>query len=71
MSLYELEQFREELRQTVDPSMDRGILKEFADYVVENNYIVENYVRLNIPLQDCYEDLYQNFKEDESYGMDI
>jgi hypothetical protein len=68
MRLYELENFREQLRQTVDPSMERGVLKDFADYVLDRNYIVDDYVRLKIPLQYCYEDLYENFKEDECIG---
>ncbi len=62
MRLYELENFRENLRQTVDPSMSRDVLKDFADYVLDRNYIVDDYIRLEIPLQYCYEDLYDIFR---------
>ena len=55
----ELEAFREDLRQRVDPTMDRSQMKEFADYVIRRDYIKEDYYQIFI------NDMYDNFLEDE------
>ena len=52
MDKMQLETFREDLRQRVDPNMDRSELKEFADYV-ENYY--QKFIR----------DMYDNYLEDK------
>ena len=58
MNKMQLEAFREDLRQRVDPSMDRSELKEFADYVLLRDHILEdNYQMLIL-------DMYDNYLED-------
>ena len=59
MDKMELEAFREDLRQRVDPTMDRSQMKEFADYVLRRDYIREDYYQIFI------NDMYDNFLEDE------
>ena len=59
MDKMELEAFREDLRQRVDPTMDRSQMKEFADYVIRRDYIKEDYYQIFI------NDMYDNFLEDE------
>jgi len=61
MDKMELEAFREDLRQRVDPTMDRSQMKEFADYVLRRDYIKEDYYQIFI------NDMYDNFLEDEVY----
>ncbi len=61
MELEALEAFREDLRQRVDPTMDRSQMKEFADYVLRRDYIKEDYYQIFI------NDMYDNFLEDEVY----
>jgi len=61
MASLEFEEFREECRQRVNPLMDRGEMKEFADYVANRQYILDDYI------QTFFEDMYQNFREDCGY----
>tara|TARA_Y100000114_G_C11746014_1_gene321607 strand:+ start:1643 stop:1867 length:225 start_codon:yes stop_codon:yes gene_type:complete len=63
MDKMQLEAFREDLRQRVDPSMDRSELKEFADYVLERDYIREDYYQMFI------RDMYDNYLEDKSQDV--
>ena len=55
----ELEAFREDLRQRVDPTMDRSQMKEFADYVLNNDQVREDYYQIFI------NDMYDGFLEEE------
>ena len=59
MDKMQLEAFREDLRQRVDPSMDRSELKEFADYVLKNDNAREDYYQMFI------RDMYDNYLEDK------
>jgi|TARA_R110001592_G_scaffold245974_1_gene507574 hypothetical protein len=59
MDKMELEAFREDLRQRVDPTMDRSRMKEFADYVLSNDQVREDYYQIFI------NDMYDGFLEDE------
>ena len=59
MNKMELEAFREDLRQRVDPTMDRSRMKEFADYVLSNDQVREDYYQIFI------NDMYDGFLEDE------
>jgi len=59
MDKMELEAFREDLRQRVDPTMDRSRMKEFADYVLSNDQVREDYY------QTFINDMYDGFLEDE------
>jgi dephospho-CoA kinase len=59
MDKMQLEAFREDLRQRVDHNMDRSELKEFADYVLERDYIREDYYQMFI------RDMYDNYLEDK------
>ena len=60
--MWELEMLRDTLRQAVNPSMDRREQKDFTDYVMEREYVVQDYVN------QAYQDLYQNFLEDRENG---
>tara|TARA_R100001463_G_scaffold117491_1_gene173093 strand:+ start:1586 stop:1771 length:186 start_codon:yes stop_codon:yes gene_type:complete len=61
MDKMELEAFREDLRQRVDPTMDRSRMKEFADYVLNNDQVREDYYQIFI------NDMYDGFLEEEGY----
>ena len=64
MDKMKLEAFREDLRQRVDPSMDRSELKEFADYVLKReDYYREDYYQMFI------RDMYDNYLEDKSQDV--
>ena len=63
MDKIQLEAFREDLRQRVDPSMDRSELKEFADYVLKNDNAREDYYQMFI------RDMYDNYLEDKSQDV--
>jgi hypothetical protein len=58
----DMENFREALRLYVNVGMERSELKEFADYVLQREPVVHEYLR------QCYQDLYQNFHEDRENG---
>ena len=62
MDMIQLENFREALRLYVNVGMERSELKEFADYVVQREHVVDEYLR------QCYQDLYQNFREERENG---
>lgn len=53
-----LERLRQECRFRVNISMDRREQKDFADYVMERQYVFDEY------MQQAWMDLYQNFLED-------
>lgn len=57
----ELEEYRQECRQRVNPAMDRSEQKEFTDYVISRQNVLED------AIQQAYQDLYQNFREDMGY----
>lgn len=60
--MWELEMLRDTLRQAVNPSMDRREQKDFTDYVMAREYVVQDYVN------QAYHDLYQNFLQDRENG---
>ena len=60
--MWELEMLRDKLRQTVNPAMDRREQKDFTDYVMERELVVQDYVN------QAYQDLYQNFLQDRENG---
>ena len=60
--MWELEMLRDTLRQAVNPSMDRREQKDFTDYVMAREAVVQDYVN------QAYQDLYQNFLEDRENG---
>lgn len=60
--MWELEMLRDTLRQTVNPTMDRREQKDFTDYVMDREAVVQDYVN------QAYRDLYQNFLEDRETG---
>ena len=72
MNKMQLEAFREDLRQRVDPSMDRSELKEFADYVLKH---VLWCPRPNKAREDYYQmfmrNMYDNYLEDKSQDVNI
>ena len=53
---------RDTLRQTVNPAMDRQGTKDFTDYVMERELVVQDYIN------QAYQDLYQNFLQDRENG---
>ena len=60
--MWELEMLRDTLRQTVNPVMDRREQKDFTDYVMERELVVQDYIN------QAYQDLYQNFLQDRENG---
>ena len=60
--MWELEMLRDTLRQTVNPAMDRREQKDFTDYVMAREAVVQDYVN------QAYHDLYQNFLQDRENG---
>jgi len=60
--MWELEMLRDTLRQAVNPSMDRREQKDFTDYVMAREAVVQDYVN------QAYQDLYQNFLQDRENG---
>ena len=60
--MLELEMLRDTLRQTVNPAMDRREQKDFTDYVMERELVVQDYIN------QAYQDLYQNFLQDRENG---
>lgn len=60
--MWELEMLRDTLRQAVNPSMDRREQKDFTDYVMAREAVVQDYVN------QAYHDLYQNFLQDRENG---
>jgi len=60
--MWELEMLRDTLRQTVNPAMDRREQKDFTDYVMERELVVQDYIN------QAYQDLYQNFLQDRENG---
>ena len=60
--MWELEMLRDTLRQAVNPSMDRREQKDFTDYVMAREFVVQDYVN------QAYHDLYQNFLQDRENG---
>ena len=58
----ELEMLRDTLRQAVNPTMDRREQKDFTDYVMERELVVQDYIN------QAYQDLYQNFLQDRENG---
>lgn len=59
--MMELMEFREALRQRVNPSMEKSEMKEFADYVLQREDVLDDYIQM------FYADMYQNFREDAGY----
>lgn len=62
MDRMELMEFREALRQRVNPLMELSELKEFTDYVLQREKVLDDYIQM------FYNDMYQNFREDGGYN---
>lgn len=59
---WDLELLRDELRNRVNPAMDRSEQKEFTDYILARGDTVQDLIN------QVYADLYQNFLEDRENG---
>ena len=56
-----LENLRQECRYRVNPYMERSEQKEFAQYVMDRQHVFDD------AMQQAWQDLYINFKEDMGY----